>query len=413
VNRCRRVVITGIGVVSPIGNGVHEYWDSLTSGKSGIGMITHFDASEFSCKIGGEVKDLNFDDYIAPERSRKMSRTSKLAVVAAKMSLGDSGLVLSEEEACSAGLVLGVASGDATVFSDNVIRRFRRGEKGPSPIWPALAVTTAPTGNVAIELGISGEVITISTGCSSSTNAIGHAYRKIKFGLSDIVFAGGSEVALQEDFLVGYSKANALSRRNEDPLKASRPFDRDRDGQVLSEAAGFFVLEEYERAKLRGAKIYGEIVGYGISNDSVSMLTVSDDVKHAARSLQMALNESETTRDRVDYYCAHGSSGPKTDTRETNMLKSVFKKKAYRTPISSVKSMTGHPFGAAGVLQASACALSIKNHAVPPTINYETPDPECDLDYIPNEARSSDVELAMSYSLGAGGNNASLLFAAC
>ncbi|MHC4874698.1 MAG: beta-ketoacyl-[acyl-carrier-protein] synthase family protein [Planctomycetota bacterium] len=388
----RRVVITGIGLSTPIGSDKNKYWDNLINGRSGISTIKRFDATALPSQIGGEVTDADFDKYIPAPLARKMSRTSKLAVVAAKQALTDSALELTDEIRENAGILLGVASADAPTFASNVIRRFKKGSKGSSPIWPGLAVVTAPTGNVAISLGIEGEAITISTGCSSSTNAIGHAYRKIKFGMSDLIFSGGSDVAVQEDFLAGYGNANSLSRRNDSPEEACRPFERDRDGQVLGEGAGILVLEEYEHARKRNAHIYAEIVGYGSTNDAQSMLMVSESHKQAARSISNAIKESNMSGEKIGYYCAHGSSSIKTDVRETRTLKEVLKKSAYRLPISSIKSMVGHPFGASGALQTATCAMTIDKKTIPPTINYENPAPDCDLDYVPNEARRKKVD---------------------
>jgi 3-oxoacyl-[acyl-carrier-protein] synthase II len=408
-----RAVITGIGLVTPIGNGVEEYWNALTAGMSGIGPITLFDTTGCAVTIGGEIKNLDFSKYIPPELSRKMSRTSKLAVVAARMALGDSGLQITDENRELIDVFMGVACPDLDTLAQNMVRRHERGERGVTPLMPAIAVTAAPTGNVSIMLGISGETTTLSTGCSSSTNAIGHALRKIRSGASQVIFAGGADVGVQADLIAAYANAKSLSVRNNDPKHACRPFEENRDGHVLSEAAGMLVLEELEHARRRGAKVYAEVVGYGTSSDCHSMVTVSENVNNASRCIELALRDAGRDPEKVGYYCAHGSAARLTDRRETNMLKRALGDRAYRVSVSSIKSMTGHPFGASGVLQAATCALAIKRKVVPPTINYEEPDPECDLDYVPNEAREEKVDTALAYSLGMGGNNAALAVAPC
>jgi 3-oxoacyl-[acyl-carrier-protein] synthase II len=280
------------------------------------------------------------------------------------------------------------------------------------PTTPAVAIAGAPGANVSIELGLHGETMTFSTGCSSSTNAIGQAFRRIGCGMGTVALAGGSDTALQYDVLAAYAEGNALSTRNGQPQRACRPFDANRDGHVLSDAAGILVLEEYEHARARGAEVVAEIAGYGTSSDGHSMFSVDENVKRAARSVSRAMQEARVNKDDIDYYCAHGSASRASDARETRMLKEVLGEDAYDVPASSIKSMVGHPFGASGALQAATCALAIKHGVVPPTINYEDTDPECDLDYVPNEARGSQVGAALTYALGAGGNNAALVLTA-
>jgi 3-oxoacyl-[acyl-carrier-protein] synthase II len=406
-------VITGIGLVTPLGVGTGEFWRGLLDGQSGIGPITLFDATGCAVRIGGEVKDIDFGKHIPPEFSRKMSRASKLAVVAAKLALEDSGLGITDENRELVDIYMGAACPDLETLATNMWRRRERGERKVNALMPAIAVTAAPTGNVSIALGITGETPTFSTGCSSSTNAIGHALRAIRSGATKVIFTGGADTGVQADLMAAYANAKALSTRNDEPQAACRPFEANRDGHVLSEAAGMLVLEEYEHAKARGAQVYAELVGYGTSSDSHSMSVVSEDGHKASRCLKDALKDAARNSERVGYYCAHGSAARNTDRRETNMLKSAFGDQAYRIPVSSIKSMVGHPFGASGVLQAATCALTIKNRTVPPTINYEEPDPQCDLDYVPNEPRQEPVNTALAYSLGMGGNNAALALAAC
>jgi 3-oxoacyl-[acyl-carrier-protein] synthase II len=407
-----RAVITGIGVVSPVGNGVDAYWKALTEGQSGIGPITLFDTTGCSVRIGGEVRNLNFADYMPPEASRKMSRASKLAVVAAKMARDDSGLVIDDRNRELVDVFLGVACMDFETLATNMVRRHERGDQACSPLSPAMSVTAAPAGNVSIALGIRGEVTTLSTACSSSMNALGHALRKIRSGASQVIFAGGADAGVQGDLIAAFANGRTLSTRNHDPEHASRPFEAHRDGHVLSEAAGVMVMEEYEHARRRDAHVYAEVVGYGTSYDCHSMSEVHADETQAARCIRNALADARRAPEDLSFYCAHGTASPVTDARETRMLKRALGDHAYQVPVSGIKSMTGHPFGAAGAIQTITCALAIRRRAVPPTINYEEPDPACDLDYVPNQARERKVGLAMGYSLGMG-NNAALALAAC
>jgi 3-oxoacyl-[acyl-carrier-protein] synthase II len=408
-----RAVITGIGLTTAVGNGVRDYWSALTASRSGIDSITLFDTSELTVQIGGEIRGLDLKRYIPPKRSRRMPRAAKFAVASAKMALEDAGIEISEDNSHETDLFLGVACPDLQTYARIVKRRLSRGYRSVDPSAAAIVVTAAPAGCVSIELGIFGETMTFSTGCSSATNAIGHALRKIRSGAGKVILAGGADSGLQADMLASYANAGALSTRKGDPRAACRPFEANRDGQVLSEAAGILVIEEYEHAKARGARIYAELAGYGTSSDSYSMFGVNPDAKHSARSITNALSDGRLRPDMIDYYCAHGSATRATDARETRMLKTALGEHAYRTPASSVKSMTGHPFGASGALQTAACALAIREKVVPPTINYDEPDPECDLDYVPNEAREDRVGAALTYAMGVGGNNAALALAAC
>ncbi|MHC5056614.1 MAG: beta-ketoacyl-[acyl-carrier-protein] synthase family protein [Planctomycetota bacterium] len=408
-----RAVITGIGLATAVGNGVREYWSALTHSHSGIDHISLFDTSELTVKIGGEVKGLDLGRYVPPQRSRKMPRAAKFAVASAKMALEDAGLEVTEENSHEIDLYLGVACPDIQTFARVIGRRLRRGFRAVDPNAVAVVVTAAPAGCVSIELGISGETMTFSTGCSSATNAIGHALRKIRSGAGKVVLVGGADCGVQADLLASYANAGSLSTRKGDPRAACRPFEANRDGHVLSEASGILLVEEYEHAKARGARVYAELTGYGVSSDPYSMFAINPDVRHSARCIGNVLTDARLRPEGIDYYCAHGSAARATDARETRMLKAALGEHAYRISASSVKSMTGHPFGASGALQTAACALAIHEKVVPPTINYEEPDPECDLDYIPNEAREGRVDTALTYALGMGGNNAALALAAC
>ncbi|HOX05257.1 MAG TPA: beta-ketoacyl-ACP synthase II [Planctomycetota bacterium] len=408
-----RAVITGMGLVTPIGNGVKEYWAALTAGRSGIGPITLFDTTGFAVRIGGEVRNLDFSQYMPAALSRKMSRASKLAVAAAKMAQDDSGLEITDANRHEVDIFMGVAAMDFDTLAANMARMRAKGPEHVSPLAPGISVAAAPAGNVSVSLGVCSEMTTVTTGCSSSNNAVGHAVRKIHSGASRVVFAGGTDTSVQPDLIAAYSNARALSRLNETPAEACRPFEARRDGHVVSEAAGILVLEEYRHARDRGARIYAEVAGYGTTSDCHSMFQVSDDVGSASRCIQQALRDAGADPDELGYYCAHGTASRNTDARETNMLKAALGRRAYGLAVSSIKSMTGHPFGAAGVLETAACALAIHRRAVPPTINYHEPDPACDLDYVPNEARQQNVRQAISYCLGMGGNNSALVLKAC
>jgi 3-oxoacyl-[acyl-carrier-protein] synthase II len=408
----KRAVITGIGLVTPVGTGVEEFWDALTAGHSGIGPITLFDTTGFAVQIGGEVKDVDFGQYIPPELSRKMSRASKLAVVAARLALNDSGLEIRPEERDHVDVYVGTACPDIETISQNGVRRYRRGAQGVSPLMPAFIVPSGPTGNISMVLGLPGESLTVSTACSSSTNAVGHALRRIQSGASEVIFAGGTDAGVQAELVATYANADVLSTRNGEPTRASRPFEARRDGHVLSEAAAILVLEELEHARRRDAHVYAEVAGYASTSDCGPMAAVCPDETRAAQCIDRTLKDAARNPDEVDLYCAHGTSSQLTDARETRMLKRALDERAYAVPVTGIKSMTGHPFGASGALQAATCALAIEKAEIPPTINYDEADPDCDLDYVPNQARAEEVDLALCYSLGMG-NNAALALAAC
>jgi len=408
----RRIVITGIGLVTSVGSGVRKFWHGLVAGRSGIGPITRFDTTGCAVHIGGEVKDLDIDDFVPREQAKRMSLASVYAITAAKMAVQDSGLEITEANHDAIDISLGTACPDLDMIGRSVIRRYRKGLQAAHPFMPPVAIPSAPAGNVSIALGVRGETMTISTACSSSLNAIGHAFRKIRSGDSRVILAGGTDIGVQVDVIASFSIAGGLSTKNGDPSSACRPFEANRDGHVLSDAAGILVLEDYENARQRRARVYAEIVGYGVSSDGHSMSEVCADERSAAKCIERAIRDAGRDPEQVDFYCAHGTAARTTDARETRMLKRALGHHAYRVPVSGIKSMTGHPFGAAGVMQASVCALALRTQVVPPTMNYEDPDPECDLDYVPNEARESRVGTAMTYSLGMG-NNAALLMATC
>ncbi len=404
----RRVAITGIGVVSPVGTGKDAFWRGLLEGRCGVGTVRSFDASGYASRIAAEVKDFDPAEYTAPKNVKHMSRCSQFALAAAVLAKKDAGLDLNGD-AQNAAVILGVSTTSMQDMEKEISSLISRGTESVNPFSAAKSFPNASSGHIGIELGLGGETITVSTGCSAGTNAIGYAYRNVLCGFADIVFAGGAEAPITPVMMSCFGNSRALSQRNADPAHASRPFDRNRDGWVLGEGAAILVLEEMSRASRREARIYAEISGYACTNDGYSLIKVDPVGDHAARALAKALKEARVDLDEVDYVNAHGSSSVVADRRETRVLKKVLGERAYKVPVSSLKSMTGHPLGACGGLQTAACALAISEDKVPPTINYEEPDEECDLDYVPNEARERRVRAAVNQALGIGGNNACLV----
>jgi 3-oxoacyl-[acyl-carrier-protein] synthase II len=405
----RRVVITGIGMITPIGEGKEEFWKNLLSGTNGIDTIKKFDVSKQRCKVAAELKDFDPKKYMDKKAARKMDRFSQYAVAAAKLAFSDSGLDEFDFDPFRAGVIIGTGVGGIETVENNDKVLI---DKGPLKITPFLVPMLIPnmaSGNVAIELGLKGVNLSISTACATGTHSVGEAYHKIKYGLNDIILSGGTEAPITPLTLAGFASAKALSFRNDDPHHASRPFDKDRDGFVMGEGSGVLVLEEYEHAKKRGAHIYAEIVGYGATDDAHHMTAPHPEGEGAINCIKMALNEAGISPEQVGYVNAHGTSTPLNDKLETKALKAVFKEHVYNLLISSNKSMFGHLLGAAGAVEAIATALSLQNGIFPPTINLENPDPECDLNYIPNESVEAKVEYAISNSFGFGGHNGVLL----
>ena len=406
----RRVVVTGVGVVSPVGNKVETFWQNLVQGKSGISRIDSFDASAFDSKIAGEVKQFDSSKYLSPKESRRMERFVQFAVYAAKEAYQDSGLTLSKEDPNRLGVLIGSGIGSLHAIEEEhkVLM-----EKGPSKISPflipTLIVNMAP-GQVSISLGLKGPNSCVATACASGSHAVGDAFEIIQRGGAEVMVAGGTESCITPMGIGGFCAMKALSVRNDAPQKASRPFDLDRDGFVMGEGAGIVILEEYEHAKKRGAKIYCEVVGYGMTGDAYHMTAPSPDGLGASRAMSQALERAHLAAEAVDYINAHGTSTPLNDKTETLAIKRVFKDHAKKLAVSSTKSMTGHTLGAAGGIEAVACCLTIQRNMIHPTINYEHPDPDCDLDYVPNRAREANVDVCLSNSLGFGGHNASLIF---
>uniref|UniRef100_C6E346 3-oxoacyl-[acyl-carrier-protein] synthase 2 n=1 Tax=Geobacter sp. (strain M21) TaxID=443144 RepID=C6E346_GEOSM len=406
----RRVVVTGVGVVSPLGTGNGKNWDALVAGKSGIAPITRFDASDLPVKIAGEVKDFVPEDFIDKKEIKKMDLFIQYALAAAHFAMEDSGLVIDEENAERVGVLVGAGLGGLPAIERYHTALQEGGYKKISPFFiPMLIINLAP-GHISIKYGAKGPNVSSVSACATGTHSIGDAYHMIQRGDADAMIAGGTESTVTPLGIGGFSVMKALSTNNDNPAGASRPFDKGRDGFILSEGAGIVVLEEYEAAKARGAKIYGEVVGYGLSGDAYHLTSPAPGGEGAARCMKMALRTAGINPEQVDYINAHGTSTPYGDVGETTAIKTVFGDHAFKLMVSSTKSMTGHLLGAAGGVEACFSLMAMQNSVVPPTINYTDPDPECDLDYVPNSARDAKVEYAMSNSFGFGGTNASLLF---
>jgi len=405
----QRVVVTGLGVIAPNGIGKDDYWASLKAGKSGIGQITRFDVSHYPTHIAGEINDFEPGKYISKKKTKFLSRFAQFALASSKMAIEDAWLELAKEDRYRVGVALGTAVGGLQIAEEQCEIFHAEGAKGVSPFSAVAMNPNSGVAAIAIELKINGPNMTISTGCSAGLNAIGYAFDTISNGKADLMVAVGAEAPLFPVTFDLFCVANVLSKRNGDPAKASRPFDRFRDGYVLSEGAGAVILEKMEHALERGARIYAEVAGYGITNDSYSMLKMEPTGKEVARSMKIALKNAGLAPEEVDYINAHGSSSLVADKRETRAIKLAFGKYAYRIPISSIKSMIGQALAATGTIQFITTALVIQNSCVPPTINYEEPDPECDLDYVPNRAREHEVAVAMVNSFGQGGNNTTVL----
>ncbi len=403
----RRVVITGLGVVSPVGNGKEEFWNNLLAGKPGVGPITQFDATDFPVRIAGEVKD--FDPVaLAGERKtvRHMDRYTQFAVAAAKMAVADAKLDMTKEDPDMAGTLIGTGIGGIHVMEDTILQIEKRGPGKVNPFAIPMMIANMASGQVSITLGLRGPVLTDVTACASGTNSIGLAARLIKYGDADIMIAGGAEAAVSKAPMAGFAAMKALSSRDCPPEEASCPFDAGRDGFVLGEGSGVLVLEELEHAKKRGAHIYAELAGYGSNGDAYHITAPRPGGELAYLCMEKALKDAHTKPEEVDYINAHGTSTHLNDLNETSAIKALLGKHAYEIPVNSTKSMTGHLLGAAGAIEAVVCALSIENNKVHPTINLKERDPECDLDYVTEGARDVKINVAMSNSFGFGGHNA-------
>ena len=404
----RRVVITGLGVVSPVGIGVKTAWDNIIAGKSGITQITKFDASAFASTIAGEVKNFNVEDYLSAKDARRMDTFIQYGLVAAMEAVKDSGIIATEENAERIGVSIGSGIGGMQYIEDTDILYQSSGPRKISPFFIPGTIINMISGNLSIMFGFKGPNVAIVTACTTGTHSIGDASRMIEYGDADVMVAGGSEAAITRLSVGGFAASRALSTRNDDPATASRPWDKDRDGFVIGEGAGVMVLEEYEHAKKRGAKIYAELSGYGMSADAYHMTAPNMDGPR--RSMRNAMQNAGINPDAVEFINAHGTSTPLGDANETNAIKAAFGDHAKKLVVNSTKSMTGHLLGGAGGLESVFTVLSIYNQISPPTINIFNQDPECDLDYCANTARDMNIEYALKNNFGFGGTNGSLVF---
>ena len=405
----RRVAVTGMGVISPLGIGIDENWAALCNGKSGIAPITKFDTNSFPIKIAGEVRDFDPQKYIGHKEVKKMDTFIHYAVAASQLALKDSGFEITEKNAERVGVQVGVGLGGLPVIEKYHDIFKERGVRKITPFFIPMLIANLASGQVSIHFGAKGPNTCVVTACATGTHAIGDAARLIQYGEADVMFAGGTESVITPLCVGGFHAAKALSTRNDDPQGASRPFDRDRDGFVIGEGCGVVILEEMDLAKKRGARIYGEVAGYALNGDAYHITATAPNGEGAARCMNLALKNAGINREEVEYINAHGTSTG-ADATETQAIKTVFGDHAYKLAVSSTKSMTGHLLGAAGGVEAIFSLLAISRGVLPPTINYTTPDPECDLNYIPNQAQERKISTALSNSFGFGGTNAVLVF---
>lgn len=406
----QRVVITGLGLVTPVGNDVPATWSAIVSGQSGVGPITQFDTTGYKVHIAGEVKDFDATRYVDRQIARRMDRFLHFAVAAAQEAIADACHAPHQWDPRRVGVVIGSGIGGVHTIIENQITLMERGARRVSPFAVPSLMLNSASAQISILLGVRGPNLALATACATGSHALGEAAELIRRGRADVMIAGGSEAAIVPMALAGFENMQALSTREGDPTKASRPFDKDRDGFVMAEGAGVVMLERLEYARARGAHIYGELAGYGNTADAHHITAPAEDGVGAAECMQMALDDAEIAPSEVDYVNAHGTSTPLNDAGETRAIKIVFGEHAHRLAISSTKSMTGHLMGSAGAIEAAFCLLSMRDGVLPPTINYETPDPACDLDYVPNTARRVKVDVAMSNSFGFGGHNGTLIF---
>jgi len=408
----RRVVVTGMGINSPVGNDIETAWGNIREGRSGIGPIEEIDASEFATQIAGEVRDFDIGDYISKREARRMDTFMHYGIAASVDAVKDSGLEVTEENGHRIGVAMGAGIGGLATIEDNHDKYLAGGARKVSPFFIPGSIINMTSGNVSIMYGMTGPNLAIVTACATSTHSIGIAARSVMHGDADVMLAGGSEYATTALSLGGFCSARAMTTRNDEPQKASRPFDRDRDGFVLSNGAGCLVIEELEHAKARDARIYAELIGFGMSGDAHHITSPPEDGEGARKCMSAAMNDAGIDPSEVDYLNAHGTSTPVGDKGETHAIKRAFGNSAGALAVSSTKSCTGHLLGAAGVVEAIFSIQAIRDQVIPPTINLDNPDPECDLDYVPHTARDANVRTAISNSFGFGGTNASLVFRA-
>ncbi len=406
----RRVVVTGLGLVLPNGIGVEEAWRNTCEGRSGIGRITRFDTSQFETKIAGEVKGFDPEDYVERKEVRRMDLFIQYAVAASTMAVEDSGLEVNEDISDRVGVIIGTGLGGLPTIEEYHTVLLEKGPKRITPFFIPKLIANMASGHVAMHFNARGPNTCVVTACATGAHCIGDAFRAIHYGDADVIIAGGTESNITPLCVGGFNVMKAISTRNDEPEKASRPFDRERDGFVVSEGAGILILEELDFALRRGARIYAEIIGYGFNGDAYHITAPSPNGEGAAKCMSFALADAEINPDQIDYINAHGTSTPLNDLSETIGIKRVFSEYAYEIPVSATKSMTGHLLGGAGSTEAIFAILTMRDGIIPPTINLENPDPQCDLDYVPKESREKDVNIAMSNSFGFGGTNAVLIF---
>lgn len=405
----KRVVVTGVGAITPIGKNCNDFWSGIKEGRNGVDTITSFDVTDFKCKIAAEIKDFDAAEYIDKKDARKMDRYTQFGFIAAREAFENSGLDMEKEDPWRIGVITGSGVGGIETLETQHETLMTKGPGRVSPFFVPMMISNMAAAQIAIHLGAKGANENVVAACASGTNAIGNAFNIIKRGECDAIIAGGAEATITPLAFAGFCSMKAMSQNNDNPKLASRPFDLERDGFVMGEGAGFLVLEELEHAKKRGANIICELVGYGITNDAYHITSPAPGGEGGAKAMEFALNSAGITPDKIDYINAHGTSTKYNDSFETQAIKKVFGEHSKKLMVSSTKSMTGHLLGAAGGIEAIICALALKEGFVPATINYNTPDPECDLDIVPNVGRKADIEYAMSNSLGFGGHNSAVI----
>jgi len=406
----KRVVITGMGAITPLGNNLADYWTGLINGKSGIGLITHFDASRHACRIAGEVRGFDPHEYVDRKEAKRMDRFAQFAVAASLQALQDSRLVIDALNADDIGVLIGTGVGGIKVLEDQQEIYLTKGPSRCSPFMIPMMIANMAAGLTAIHTGAKGPSNCTVTACAAGSNAIGDAFRLVQRGLAKAMICGGTEAAVTPLGLAGFASAKALSTRNDDPIWASRPFDKDRDGFVMGEGVGILIIEELEMALVRGARIYAEMIGYGLTCDAYHMTAPVPDGRGATRAIELAIKDAGLTPAEISYINAHGTSTGANDPTETKAIKKALGESAYQIPVSSTKSMTGHLLGGSGGIEAVATVMAIANDRIPPTLNLDNPDPDCDLDYVPYESRQQIVNAALSNSFGFGGHNVTLAF---
>jgi len=405
----KRVVITGLGLVTPIGIGVKQTWDSLCAGRSGVGEITRFDTSDYQTKIAAEVKDFNPEDFMPKKDANRVEPFIAYALAATRMAIEDSGLVIDSSNESRVGAITGCGLGGLRFMEDTVLRVTNQGPKRVSPFFIPMMIGNMAPGMISIHFGAKGPNSSLATACAAGTHAVGNSFRLIQNGAADAMITGGTEAVISPSCIAGFNSMKALSTRNDEPTKASRPFERDRDGFVVGEGGGILILEALDYALARGARIYAEITGYGMTGDGYHMTSPPPDGNGAVRCMKAAIEDANLDYNQIDYINAHGTSTELNDLYETRAIKTVFKEHAHSIAVSSTKSMTGHLLGGAGGIETVFTALTVSKNIIPPTINYDNPAEECDLDYVPNEVRQATVENAMTNSFGFGGTNGTLI----